>query len=61
MQRKALAMEERTQLTICHAGIDRHGVRFRLQRNHFVYWLQRQEIILAVGYVVETVARSQHL
>ena len=58
MQRKALAIEERTQLTIGHASIDRHGVCFRLQRNHFVHGLQGQKIVRAICDVVEAVARS---
>ena len=61
MQSKALAMEERTQLAICHACMDRYGVRLRVQRNQFVHRLQGQEIVGAICYVVEAMARSQHL
>ena len=61
MQRKAFAMKERRQLTVSHACIDRHGVRLRLQRNHFVDRPQGQKIICAICNIVEAVARSQYL
>jgi len=61
VQRKALAMEVRAQLTVSHTCIDRHGARIRLQRNHLVHGLDGQKVIRAICYVVEAVARSQYL
>ena len=61
MQRIALAIEVRAQLTVSHACMDRNCVRLRLQHNHVVHRLQEQEVMCAVCYVVEAVARSQYL
>src|SRR6266852_1223085 len=61
VQRKALAMKIRGQLTVGDARTNRHGRRTCVQVNYLVYGLQGQEIVGAIRYVVEAVPRSEYL
>ena len=59
MQRESLLVEIRTELSIAHAGRNRHCARLGVKRDYLVHRLQREEGMLAVGDVVEAVPRAE--
>src|SRR6266404_3654655 len=61
MQRKTFCVEVRAQLSVGDAGGDSHRSRLRIEGDHFVHLFQREEIIRAVGNLVEAVASAQDL
>jgi hypothetical protein len=60
MQREALVIEVRAELTVGYARIDRHRAGARVERNHFVHRLQRQQVVTTVRYGVEAVSSAEH-
>ena len=61
VQRPAFALQNRAQFSVCHSGLDGHHARLRIQVDNLVHRFHREELVVAVGNVVETVAGAQHL
>jgi hypothetical protein len=61
VQRKSLAIQIRSQVSVFHIGIDGYGFGLRIQRNHLTHFHQRNEMIGAIGDTVEAMAGSQYL
>src|SRR6266481_9656055 len=60
VQREALAMKIRGQLTVGDAGTNGYGRRACVQLNYLVHGLQGQQIVCAICYVVEAVPRTEY-
>src|ERR1035441_2206526 len=61
MERKPLAVKIGAQLSISNTRTDCDGPFRRIDCNHFVHWLQRQERVLAIGNIVEAMTRAKYL
>ncbi len=60
VERKALVVEIRTQLSIGDAGFDGDPAPLRIEGHHLVQTGQRDQPVGAVGDAVEAVARAEH-
>src|SRR5215469_1826859 len=61
MQRKLLALKERSQLPIGNARPNRNHSVLCADDQHLLHRLQRQEFVVAIRYGIEAMPRAEYL
>ena len=61
MERESLLIELRTQLPVAHSRFDCHRPRCAIELDDVLQLAEREEIVGAVSYPGEAVARAEHL